>query len=197
VTEPGRPPLPQPGLRERHKITTRRALEDAALALFARDGFDATPVEAVAEAARVSPRTFHRYFSAKEEVLDMGWPERRERLLEATLAVEGDTDLTVAAVALRVVAADFEGERDRVRLRARATATSAALRGRTADTLGAWEAALAEGLARRRDLPQPDAAATVAAAAAMAVWRTAVGWWLTGRGDVPLGEQVRRAFAAL
>ncbi len=74
-----------PGRRERHKRTTRQALEEAALVLFARDGFDATTVEAIAERAEVSPRTFFRYFAAKEEVLDMGWAERRERLAHAHL----------------------------------------------------------------------------------------------------------------
>ena len=36
------------GRRERHKASTRRALEDAALRRFAEDGYDQTSVEAVA-----------------------------------------------------------------------------------------------------------------------------------------------------
>ncbi|HYF72357.1 MAG TPA: TetR family transcriptional regulator, partial [Nocardioides sp.] len=42
------------GRRERRKTDTRRALEDAALRRFARDGYDDTSVEAIAADAGVS-----------------------------------------------------------------------------------------------------------------------------------------------
>ena len=87
------------GLRERHKESTRRSLEDAALRLFAEQGYDATTIEAIAEAAGVSPRTFFRYFSAKDEVLDMGWRQRREQLAELLDAVPADQDDHAAAAA--------------------------------------------------------------------------------------------------
>src|SRR6476659_1926026 len=47
----------------------RESLIDAALELFARDGFDATHTDRVAERAGVSPRTFFRYFPTKESVV--------------------------------------------------------------------------------------------------------------------------------
>ena len=69
------------GRRERRRETTRQALMSAALALFRENGYDATTVEQITEAADVAPRTFFHYFRSKEEVLFGGHPERREELI--------------------------------------------------------------------------------------------------------------------
>ena len=53
------------GLRERKKAATRRALHEAAVRLAARDGYDHVTVEAIADAAAVSRRTFSNYFSSR------------------------------------------------------------------------------------------------------------------------------------
>jgi AcrR family transcriptional regulator len=60
---------PLAGRREHKKTQTRRALQDAARELFARDGFEHTTVQQIADAADVSERTFFRYFDAKEDLL--------------------------------------------------------------------------------------------------------------------------------
>ena len=59
---------PAPGLRERKKAKTRAAIQRHALQLFREQGYEATTVEQIAEAAEVSPSTFFRYFGTKEEV---------------------------------------------------------------------------------------------------------------------------------
>lgn len=128
----------------------------------------------------------------------MGWDTRREHLHALVVAVPSDlSDLTAALVALEAMADDLEPERERVRLRAEAVATSTALRGRTADTMVAWEAALARGLAERRGLGRPDHRASVAAAAALGAWRWATRHWISGQGSgvpqEPLAAWVRRA----
>lgn len=63
------PPTPRPGLRERKKIQTRRAIRRSAYRLFATQGYDATPVDQIADLAEVSPSTVFRYFPTKEDIV--------------------------------------------------------------------------------------------------------------------------------
>ena len=56
-------------LRERKRQRTRERIQDEAFRLVRRDGFDATTIEAIAEAADVSSSTVYRYFGTKEGVL--------------------------------------------------------------------------------------------------------------------------------
>ena len=58
-----------PGLRQRKKDSSRRAIEDAAWELFAERGYDETSINDIAERANVAPRTFFRYFPTKEAVM--------------------------------------------------------------------------------------------------------------------------------
>ena len=57
------------GLRERKKRRTRETIARVALELFAAQGYRATTIAQIAEAADVSPRTVSTYFPAKEDLL--------------------------------------------------------------------------------------------------------------------------------
>ena len=57
------------GLRERKKAKTRAAIRAHGMRLFAEQGYAATTVDQIAEAAEVSQSTFFRYFPTKEDLV--------------------------------------------------------------------------------------------------------------------------------
>lgn len=65
---------PVEGLRERKKRLTRGRLHRSALELTLEKGVTAVTVDAIAEAAEVSPRTFFNYFRSKESAI-LGLPD--------------------------------------------------------------------------------------------------------------------------
>ncbi|MET9070505.1 TetR/AcrR family transcriptional regulator [Streptosporangium sandarakinum] len=65
-----------PGLRERKKAETRQAVHEAALRLAIEHGLDHVTVEAIADAANISRRTFSNYFDGKEDALLYGDEQR-------------------------------------------------------------------------------------------------------------------------
>lgn len=76
------------GLRERKKARTRDLIQRHALRLFRDQGYDATTVEDICEAAEVSDTTFYRYFGSKAHVVL--WDEFNPLLIEAFEAQPSD-----------------------------------------------------------------------------------------------------------
>src|ERR1700678_303168 len=99
-------------LRARKRDRTRRALLDAAVDLFERNGYDGTTVADIAEAAEIGTRTFFSYFASKEELL---FPESDARVAAAVTAIPNrqpdDRPADVLLRALRDVGA-ADGEPD-------------------------------------------------------------------------------------
>lgn len=58
-----------PSLRQRKKAAAMAQIQQVAVDLFEEKGFDAVTIEAVAEAAEVSPSTVYRYFGTKEKLV--------------------------------------------------------------------------------------------------------------------------------
>lgn len=98
------------GLRERKKAATREALHRAAVRLAAELGVEHVTVEAIADAAAVSRRTFSNYFASKEQALLYTDQARLTRLIESVRARPTDeppwTALTRAAEAWGAEIAD-------------------------------------------------------------------------------------------
>ncbi|MDN3226612.1 TetR/AcrR family transcriptional regulator [Kocuria rhizophila] len=60
---------PQPSLRERHRARTLTEIHQAALELAASGSFSDTTVDAIAENAGISRRTFFNYYASKEDAV--------------------------------------------------------------------------------------------------------------------------------
>jgi AcrR family transcriptional regulator len=69
MTAMSEPPARPISLRERKKARTRATIRQHALRLIREQGYYATTVEQIADAAEVSPATFFRYFPTKEDVV--------------------------------------------------------------------------------------------------------------------------------
>ena len=80
-----------PGLRDRKKARRRQEILRCAEHLFARDGFDATTVSAIAHQAEISPPTVFNYFGSKENILSALIFEGTQRERERHLAMPRKT----------------------------------------------------------------------------------------------------------
>jgi TetR/AcrR family transcriptional regulator, regulator of mycofactocin system len=64
----------------RRRVTSHAELEQAAFALFAAHGFDATTVDEIAAAAGIGRRTFFRYFPSKNDIPWGAFEQELERM---------------------------------------------------------------------------------------------------------------------
>ena len=88
-------------------VDKRRLILDAAIIVFAREGFHGCRVSDIAKQANVAYGLVYHYFSSKDEVLDTLFTERWSLLLEAI----GEVDAREAPVRekLREVASFIDG----------------------------------------------------------------------------------------
>lgn len=82
------------GLRELKKERTRRAISEAAIALFLEHGFDQVSVADVAAAAEVSKPTLFSYFGSKEDLVVHRFADHQEQAADVVRGRgEGETVL--------------------------------------------------------------------------------------------------------
>jgi AcrR family transcriptional regulator len=185
------------GRRERKKQATSVALHEAALRLFAENGYAETTVEEIAEEADVAARTFFRHFGSKEAVLFADEDDRRELWRSALRARPTDEAILVtvreAAIAL---AGDYSTEKDFFRWD-----LASKHRGIQAHWLqvgAGWESVLAEEVAARLGLTSRyDVMARTVAAAALGAWRVAQANWVRDRGKTALSNHLRQSYGCL
>jgi AcrR family transcriptional regulator len=188
---------PSGGLRSRKKEKTRRAIEDAALELFAEHGYEATTVNQIAERAEVSTATFFRYFGTKQEVIfGEGGDEFADLRRAVVECPAGEDDLSAVRYAIHADWA-YTLDAERTSRQARAAASSPLLRGLSFDLGLRWQRAISEGLAQRRQLESPDRRCDLVATVAFGVLSNGVNVWVRGGCSGDLGTAIDEAFVLL
>ncbi|WP_406493689.1 TetR/AcrR family transcriptional regulator [Streptomyces sp. NBC_00846] len=167
------------GLRERKKEATRQAVHEATLRLAIKHGFDHVTVEAVADAAGISRRTFSNYFTGKEDALLYG-EEQQVRELVRTMRDRPAEETAWAA--LRAAMAQFAErvappEREWA-LRTRLAMRHPSLLARQLANHAALERDLADAVAVRRGPTEKPVRPQVLAAAFLSSLRIAMRMWI-------------------
>jgi AcrR family transcriptional regulator len=185
------PPLERPiegklSLRERKKLKTRRAIQEHALRLFREQGYDATTVEQITEAAEVSPSTFFRYYPTKEDTV---LTDEYDPMIVDTLRAQPPELPPVAAAraTLRAIVGEMlADDRERLIERSRLLLSVSALRARQWDQMRESQNLMLDVLAERLGRSTADLELRWFVAAILAVWETAVMAWVEddGRGDL-------------
>ncbi|MFC8066190.1 TetR/AcrR family transcriptional regulator [Streptomyces sp. NPDC057293] len=205
------PAFPDPGsgpvsLTERRKAETRMEIARAAARLFVGQGLRATRAEDIARAAGIAPRTFYRYFAAKEEAVAPLYALGAERWVRAVRDAPAELSPPEALEhAVRhtltpgagVSAASWEWARTLIRL----AGSSPALRKVWAEVCHSTERGLAQALAARMSGGDDNVAARLAAsprlqfaaAVAGAAVRVAAEHWAMSAGTArsPLEQALR------
>src|SRR5262245_4338403 len=159
-------------------------LEGVALRLFQANGFGAVTVEDIAAEARISVRTFYRYFTAKDDVLQL----QIDRRCDAVRSALARRPLDEAPLhALRVALAEAIATEDDARTR-RWTEVVASTPAVVKAVIGGihlkTQRAIAEFFASRLDVPEDELVPTMLAAAAVGIIQAAQTQWFIRGGDL-------------
>ncbi|GAA2388180.1 TetR family transcriptional regulator [Catellatospora methionotrophica] len=184
--------------REQHKRHTRVALEDAALALFVRQGYEQTTAEDIAAEAGVSVRTFFRYYSSKQHVLFGDVAHERVDRLRSALAARPAEEPPLESVRVVLDETDVTDEGELAQIRSRLSLLSAQPSLLSTYLVISEELhALVSGfVAARCGLPAAHPYPLLVAGAARAAWDSALWSWAGGHSPDLAGVR-RSAFAQL
>lgn len=186
----------EPTLRELRRERARNEITAAAIELFTGQGYDATTVDQIAQAALISPRTFYNYFPSKEDVLfyeaDAGTEAFRFQVTSETPVV-GPFEAVRAACLSVARLLDSSAKVDLPRFKIIAAVPALQARDRSSDRalLDAISAAVATEHRRSRAGRRR---ARLVAAATLGGLNEAVDLWVAGDGQPPLASIVTELF---
>jgi len=171
-------------------------LQEAAMELFLEHGYDRTTVGDIAARAKLTERTFFRYFTDKREVLFAGSEEFVRLILETIASAPKTTaPLEVVVTAFEATAPFFEARRSHARKRQALITAHAELQERELIKFAKLAFAIANSL-RERGLAK--AAAALVAETGLTVFKNAFERWIEDpKKQHDITHHLRAVFAEL
>jgi AcrR family transcriptional regulator len=187
------------GLRARKRRETLHRIAEQGLKLFLSHGYDATTLDAIAEAAGISRRTFFYYFKSKEEIL-LAWQDGgfNETLRAAVLGQStNQSPLNAVKNALLELTVRFQADYKQTKEIERLMFANESLRIRHQAKYLEKEQAVFDALCQMWPQPKRQPALRIVAMISVGALRLAIDDWNRDQGKRPIAVYLREAFAGL
>jgi AcrR family transcriptional regulator len=179
------------GWRARKRRMTRQRIAETAMAMFLDQGFEATTVDDIAAAAGVSKRTFFDYFPAKDAVL-FAWQEASGEALATAIANRPASEPLAICVREALIASVAAAADPRAIAIDKLVRQTPALAARTPLKYAKLEGMVAEALAKREGLTEPDTRIRVLAMVTIGSLKLGSENWRAGDRQEDPQSHVRR-----
>ncbi|WP_201291527.1 TetR/AcrR family transcriptional regulator [Arthrobacter zhaoguopingii] len=144
-------------MRQRTRDAVRQQIADAAIVMFDEQGFEETTVDQIAASVGISPRSFFRYFAAKEDVV-LGDPMVHGEPVRRRLASSLESMPVWEALrsGFEPVVEIFESDPDRSLRAMRVIISTPSLRARHTEKHLAWMTVLVPLIADAMTVPETE-----------------------------------------
>ncbi|MFG3592560.1 TetR/AcrR family transcriptional regulator [Bradyrhizobium sp. RDI18] len=185
--------------RERKRRETLHRIAEQGLKLFLTRGYEATTLDAIAEAAGISRRTFFYYFKSKEEIL-LAWQDGGFIETLRTAVLEQSTrqsPLNAVKNALLELTTRIPADYKQTRVIERLMCANESLRIRHQAKYVEKEQAVFDALCQMWPQPKRQPALRIVAMMSVGALRLAIDNWNRDQGKRPIAIYLKEAFADL
>ncbi len=184
------------GLRERKRRETLQRIAETGLKLFLANGYDATTLDDIAEAAGISRRTFFYYFKSKENIL-LASQSGVSDAIRAAVLTESPDQAPLDAVRNALLKLASRQQPDDAIVVDRLLRSTETLRASKQAKYVQQEEALFEALCEVWPQPKRRNALRLVAMVSIGALRLALEAWSQDDGKRPLAKYLQDAFANL
>lgn len=177
------------GLREKKAERSRQRIVVEAMRLFKGKGYEETTMEAIAEAADLSPSTLYRYYPTKDSIVLASFTANTAQFSDVFSSQVGElgVERALASAIFAVLALEDENPKQALLVRS-ILGQSPTARARLWDYLGEQQKHLTAVLAKSLNRPASDPALILTARIAVEILLTAADIWRSSKGTVSSRE---------